>query len=138
MNRNDLQHIAQLRIKEANVLLANRCFEGAYYLSGYAIECALKACIAKQTQRYDFPELTLVKQSYTHDLEQLLRISGLKVLHQHQLVTDLLFALNWTIVKDWSEEKRYTLSISEIEAHDLYSAITNRKHGVLVWLKKLW
>jgi hypothetical protein len=47
MNRNDLQNLSRLREKEAKVLLDNGCFAGAYYLLGYAVECALKACIAK-------------------------------------------------------------------------------------------
>lgn len=56
MNRYDLQKLAVLRVKEGKVLLDNKCYEGAYYLLGYAIECALKACIAKQTKKFDFPE----------------------------------------------------------------------------------
>ena len=55
MNRNDFQKISRLRVKEAKALLDNGYPAGAYYLMGYAVECALKACIAKQTKRYDFP-----------------------------------------------------------------------------------
>lgn len=60
MNRADLQVLARLRLAEAKVLFDNRRYEGAYYLLGYAIECALKAYIAKQTKRYDFPEKNLL------------------------------------------------------------------------------
>lgn len=56
MNRADLQALSRLRIKEARLLLKHRQFEGAYYLTGYAIECALKAAIAKRTAKYDFPD----------------------------------------------------------------------------------
>ena len=45
-----------MRVKEAAVLLQNGCPEGAYYLAGYAVECALKACVAKQTREHDFPD----------------------------------------------------------------------------------
>ena len=138
MNRADLQSIAKLRVKEARVLLDNRCYEGAYYLLGYTIECALKACIAKQTKRYDFPDRKTANDSYVHDLEKLLNISGLKVQHQAQMQSDKNFEVNWATVKDWKEDKRYTVSISEAEARDLYSAVTERNHGVLTWLKKLW
>jgi HEPN domain-containing protein len=51
MNRADLQQLAELRITEAKVLLDNGFYAGAYYLAGYAVECALKACIAKLTNR---------------------------------------------------------------------------------------
>ncbi len=50
MNRSDFQRLTRLRLDEAKVLLANERYQGAYYLIGYAVECALKACIAKQTK----------------------------------------------------------------------------------------
>jgi len=37
-------------------------FDGAYYLAGYAVECAIKACIAKGTRRYEFPDKRKVLQ----------------------------------------------------------------------------
>ena len=54
MNRKDFQRLSALRLKEAKALLGY--FHGAYYLTGYAAECALKACIAKRTQKYNFPD----------------------------------------------------------------------------------
>jgi hypothetical protein len=56
MNRNELQKISRLRVKEAKVLLDNGYAPGAYCLMGYAVECVLKACIAKKTKRYDCPD----------------------------------------------------------------------------------
>ncbi len=56
MNRSDLQKLAVIRIKEAKLLLDNDAYEGSYYLAGYAVECALKACFAKQTKQYEFPD----------------------------------------------------------------------------------
>jgi len=49
MNRNDFQQLADVRIDEAVVLLDQGKYDGAYYLAGYAVECSLKACIAKLT-----------------------------------------------------------------------------------------
>ena len=77
MNRADFQRLAELRLKEANALLAAELPDGAYYLAGYAVECALKACIAKRTHEYDFPEKKLVNDSHTHDIKILLRLAGL-------------------------------------------------------------
>src|SRR5712692_7302814 len=65
MNRNDLRRLARIRLKEARVLLKAACYDGAYYLCGYAVECGLKACIAKATRRSEFPDLEKVKASYT-------------------------------------------------------------------------
>ncbi|WP_445248940.1 HEPN domain-containing protein [Microcoleus sp. OTE_8_concoct_300] len=78
MNRRDLQNIALTRIKEVEVLLNNRQYSGAYYLSGYVIECALKACIAKQTKKFDFPDKKTVMDSYTHDLEKLVKVAKIE------------------------------------------------------------
>jgi hypothetical protein len=47
VNRVEPQRLAKERISDAKVLLGARHWVGAYYLAGYAVECALKACIAK-------------------------------------------------------------------------------------------
>ena len=138
MNRDDLQRIARLRVKEAKVLLENGYFSGAYYLLGYAIECALKACIAKQIKRYDFPDRKLINDSYSHELEKLLGVSGLKEKLQDEIRNNPNLEVNWAIVKDWSVESRYSTDISETAARDFYSAVTTSKNGVLSWLKKWW
>jgi hypothetical protein len=138
MTRDDLQNLSRLRIKEAKVLFDHGCFAGAYYLLGYTVECALKACIAKQIRRYDFPDRKLVNDSYTHDLEKLLNISGLKVEFQREIQTNQSLAVNWAIVKDWSEQSRYSTGISEIMARDFYTAVTARGQGVFSWLRKRW
>lgn len=77
MNRDTLQRISSLRRKEAATLLKSGHFPGAYYLAGYAIECALKACIAKQTAKHDFPNERLAQDCWTHDLERLVQLSGI-------------------------------------------------------------
>ncbi|MGE0883960.1 MAG: HEPN domain-containing protein [Blastocatellales bacterium] len=139
MNRSDLQKLAKLRVKEAKVLLDNKHYEGAYYLLGYAIECAFKACIAKQIRRYEFPDKKLVNDMYTHDLSRLLTLSGLDQEHRRESRNSQNFALNWAIVKDWSESMRYDLNtITPQKARDFYSAVINRRYGVLSWLKKWW
>jgi HEPN domain-containing protein len=51
MNRDTLQRISNQRRREVAVLLEAGLYAGAYYLAGYAVECALKACIAKKTAR---------------------------------------------------------------------------------------
>lgn len=54
MNRKTFQVLANLRIREAQALLRAKEFSGAYYLVGYAVECGLKACIAKGVKKHDF------------------------------------------------------------------------------------
>jgi HEPN domain len=66
VTRTEFQQLADVRIDEARVLLAQGKYDGAYYLAGYAVECALKACIAKLTNKDDFPDKVFVQRSYTH------------------------------------------------------------------------
>jgi HEPN domain-containing protein len=72
MNRSDFKQLAEIRIEEALVLLVQGKYDGAYYLAGYAVECALKACIAKLTNDGDFPPGPNLRDShYSHDIEKL-------------------------------------------------------------------
>ena len=78
MNRTELQWLAKERIREAKVLLDAQYWSGAYYLAGYAVECALKACIAKGMQAEEFPDKSFADKCWTHNLVQLLGPAGLK------------------------------------------------------------
>jgi HEPN domain-containing protein len=137
MNRADFQKLAKLRIREAKFLLDNKCYEGAFYLAGYAIECALKACAAKKTKRYDFPPQN-AGALYTHNFESLVTLTGLKpdLDAEMKRVTD--FRKNWVVVRGWNPFARYETRIDDKRANDLYVAITAEPNGVLSWLKKYW
>ncbi len=130
MNRKDFQQITRIRVREAKVLLDNHYYSGAYYLLGYAIECAFKAIIAKQIRQYDIPDRKFINDAYTHDLRKLLNLSNLKSDFDMRK-RDPGFDLNWTIVDDWSVESRYLSNKSEAEAKDLYTAVTSRRNGIL-------
>ena len=137
MNRDDFKRLALVRIQEARTLFRNALYDGAYYLAGYAIECALKACIAKRTRTHDFPDRDTVMKSYTHDLDQLLRVAGLELpLNQATAVSSEL-EVNWSVVKDWSEEARYGKHTKEA-ARDMIRAVEDKKSGVLTWLRRRW
>lgn len=136
MNKKDLEILSAIRIKEAEILLNSECYHGAYYLAGYALECALKACIAKQTRQFDFPDQKLANDSYTHDLAKLLIIAGLKQKLSLRENQDINFKLNWSVASKWSEKSRYDHAIERQYAKDLFEAITENQSGVLPWLKK--
>jgi hypothetical protein len=137
MNRQDFQKIALIRVQEARILLDARQYAGAHYLIGYAVECALKACVAKQVKRYDFPDKRIANEAFTHDIEKLIRVAGLTLELKKDRESNPILDLNWAIVKDWSEEVRYELGITEAQAKDLYSASVGR-NGVLPWVRKRW
>ncbi len=51
MNRAELQQLSDERIEDARALLAAKRWPGAYYLAGYALECALKSCVLAYIDR---------------------------------------------------------------------------------------
>jgi HEPN domain-containing protein len=137
MDRGSFQKIVRLRVREARLLLDSEEYAGAYYLIGYAIECALKSCVAKQVRRFDFPDKKIATEAFTHDLEKLLKVAGLSFEFESNCRSNPSLELNWAIVKDWTESSRYEIGITQSQARDLYYACVG-KHGVLSWIKKKW
>ncbi len=136
LTRKDFQRLADLRAREAGAFSKSRNQQGAYYLAGYAVECALKACIAKKTRRHEFPpKRKYIDEIYTHDLNILLRVAGLDKQLDKDMHANAALAANWNTVKVWNEESRYLAS--GLNGKDLYAAITGAD-GVLPWIKKLW
>ena len=111
-------------------------------MAGYAIECAIKACIAKDMGQYPFPayikENDLRQKYYTHDLLALVESAGLKDILRSDRVANQTFNLYWKIVTDWSEEARYITNITRQQAENIIQAIEDPVEGVLLWLKKHW
>jgi hypothetical protein len=138
MTRSNLQALARLRLREARILLREEEYAGAYYLVGYVIECALKACIAKNVSRYEFPDKRLAEKCWLHGLEGLVGTAGLKTELDALIKAGGDFAVNWSVVKDWDVEDRYSLEITETDAKEMYSAVTAPKHGVMKWLRTKW
>jgi HEPN domain-containing protein len=137
LNRTELQLLSENRARDAETLLNVGQWSGAYYLVGYAVECGLKACIAKQTNQHDFPDKKLADKCFTHDLEALLQVSGLVPQRTLDAQRNPVLGNNWLIVKDWNERARYQLW-SENQARKLYEAVTNANDGVLLWIKAHW
>src|SRR5262245_20384518 len=76
MTRSDLKRLSRMRLRDAKMLLDGRQYDGAYYLCGYAVECGLKACIAKSARRFQFPDLDFVKSCYSHSFKALVTAAG--------------------------------------------------------------
>lgn len=138
MDRTKLQELAELRLGDAEALLAVGRWDGAYYLLGYCVECALKACVAKQFRLHEVPDKKLINTFYTHRLDELLTISGVKSEMESHAKTDANFEINWNTVRDWSEAARYDIGITEAFARGMHDAVTNVASGILPWLKTQW
>lgn len=127
-----------MRLKEAFSLLKHGHAPGAYYLGGYSVECALKACIAKKTREHDFPDKKAVNESFTHTLEKLVNSAELKNDLDKEKASNDAFQQNWRIVSDWTSDHRYQLAIRYEDARDLLHACADKKAGVIPWIEKRW
>jgi hypothetical protein len=105
--RADLRANAQAKLDDATILLQNERFSNAYYLAGYAVEMALKACIAIQFSADTIPDKSFVNDVYSHDLQKLIKLAGLSAELHKQEIKDINFAANWALVAQWSESARY-------------------------------
>src|SRR5687767_11534656 len=100
MNRTLLQQLADERLRDCDSLLRAGRFSGAYYVGGYAAECALKSAIARNVREHDFPDKRTVEQSYSHKLDQLVRVAGLDRALERATKADPLLGDYWSVVKD--------------------------------------
>ena len=137
MNRTQLQDLAEERARDAEVLLNAGRWSGAFYLAGYAIECGLMACIARLTNQHDFPDKSFVSKSYTHDIEELVKLAGLVLQREADIKANPFLGSNWLIIKDWDEKARYQCW-TEPHARKLVSAVTDTTNGVLPWIRGHW
>lgn len=133
MTRTELQELSKLRLNEAQLLLAVGSPSGAYYLAGYAVECALKACIAKSTLQFEFPDKQRALDAYTHNLSDLVRAARLRQDLDRAVKDDQELETDWEMVKAWSESSRYTLW-TDTEA----AALIQAAQGVLQWVQPHW
>jgi hypothetical protein len=138
VTRADFQGLVNERVRDAKALLAARRWAGAYYMAGYAVECALKSCVIAFLMKTDqFPGKRYSQDCWTHDLKQLLDLAGLKPTHAADTAADPDLSANWAFVFDWNEASRYDRK-TRTQARKLYVAITDKKHGVLAWIRSRW
>jgi HEPN domain-containing protein len=137
MNRADLQKLSNIRIREAKILFAAGEYSGAYYLAGYAVECALKACFAKTVKRYDFPDKNRTGKIFIHRLPDLARLANVDVDLATATRANSKLDGSWLLVCNWTEDSRY-FAWTKNEAEAIINAITEKSDGVLPWIKRRW
>jgi hypothetical protein len=117
------------------VLLENKLWTGAYYMTGLAVECALKSCLASAVKEYDFPDREFVNAMYVHNLEKLFKLNAaLWVALQADVRTNRKLNVNWSTVKDWDDSRRYNI-VEELQARALYEATSATDAGVMDWIR---
>ena len=139
MNRTDLQQLSQDRLLDAEALIAASRWSGAYYLAGYAIECALKAAVLRYVERTGiiFEDKKFAEKCWTHDIEVLVKMADLEVARGNAIQTNTQLGTNWLLAKDWNELSRYRNS-TQAQAQSMYNAISDPTNGVLQWIKLYW
>jgi hypothetical protein len=139
VNRAQLRQLAEDRLLGAECLLAGGRWSGAYYLAGYAVECGLKACIMAYVEANGaiFQDKKFSEKCWTHDLEELLKLAGLKSAMDADAASSANLFGNWAVVQDWEETSRYAQK-TQAEAQALYNAIANDPDGVLPWIRVRW
>ncbi len=142
MDRKTLQNLAKTRIKDAKALLGRRRWSAAYYLCGYAIECALKSCLLRHLGESaavfgDQSYLKRLTECWTHDLVKLVSLAGLDA--EFGIARSANTSLNnfWNVAKGWEETSRYE-EHNEVTARALYEAVTHNPDGVLRWIQSRW
>jgi hypothetical protein len=78
---------------------------------------------------------------YTHDLDDLLGIAGLKGQLQQRFHQDPALEAKWGIVKDWSEQARYEMAGPQRESlrrpREMLNAVADRQ-GILACIQQYW
>jgi len=139
LNSAELRSLADDRLLDAQALLSLGRWSAAYYLAGYAVESAWKACILKRVTATGliFEDHKFAAKCWTHNLEDLSKLAGLDAILGQDVAKRPGLDRNWSTVRDWSEASRYRQT-TESDARMLYDAISNRADGVLPWIRNHW
>lgn len=105
LDKKEILKIARARLKDAQVLVTARRYDGAIYLCGYAVELGLKARICRTLKWQGYPSTSGEFRGYqsfrTHDLDVLLHLTG----REQHIKTN--FLTEWSAVAQWNPEARY-------------------------------
>ena len=142
MDRTTLQSLAKVRLGDAEPLLGRKRWSGAYYLCGYTVERALKACLLRYLGESGaiFGENQYLKKlagCWTHNLTTLVDLAGLTETFKADRDAKAELAKFWGVTSGWSETSRYEEK-TEAEARALYEAVWNNPDGVFRWMKSHW
>lgn len=142
MDRKGLESLAQERLGDAEALLGLGRWSAAYYLCGYAVECALKSCVLKYLGESDkvFGDETYLKRlagCWTHDLAKLVNLAGLDAEFGVARGANPALKTFWEKTIEWNETSRYSAK-TEAEAKDLFEAIGHTRDGVFQWIRSRW
>lgn len=148
ISKKTLRELVDQKLKDADILLANRRYAAATYIVGYALELALKLKICKIFKfAQGFPEnkaefifyqnsaksqpllagtITQIKDIRNHDLNKLLFYSGVEVQIKQNFLNE------WNLAVNWDPEMRYKMQkVLKREAVSKVTAIKTIVQNIL-------
>jgi hypothetical protein len=142
VNRLDWQQMADEKLLAASAARAASLWSSAYYLAGLAVELGLKSCVLARLVGspeviFDAENKKYSEKCWTHDIEVLLDLAGLKAELDAAKTAAPIFAANWMIVSKWRIESRYETKPA-LESQRLCDAITDPVNGVMQWIRARW
>ena len=129
-----LVQLAREKLNDGWLLFEHDRLDNAYYLTGYAIELALKSIAAKTFLLHTLPDRNYVNRLHTHDLERLRQETGLESSFQDQVGYDPAFEGRWDVVREWSESARYRTTGRETVEQFMTAVGKDHDDGVFAWL----
>ena len=104
----DLQKITHARLKDANVLLTNRRYDGAMYLVGYAVEIALKRRFCQDNGEVSFPSTQTEFETWRNKYGVRLNTHALQNLADATTWDCTSYWAEWSSFTTWAETLRYS------------------------------
>lgn len=136
--REQLQQLARLRLREAEVLFDAACYDGCAYLCGYVVEMALKARICATLGVTDYPEKgSRLKDAFrTHDFDDLRLLAGM----DRAFTANANLLANWSVASKWKPERRYEPvgTYNQNTALQILDSVRARPDGVLECISLSW
>jgi HEPN domain-containing protein len=132
--RQELQDLAELRLREAEALFDAALYDGSVYLCGYVVELALKARVCATLGIEKYPER---RHFLTHDFDELRLLAGLE---REITAASPAFLKNWSIATDWRPEWRYQPAGTNdrAKAEEVLESIKAHPDGVLSMISRRW
>jgi hypothetical protein len=145
-NTQELKEIALARLKTSQILIAAKDWDGAGYMLGYVLECALKAVICKTLNLLEYPQYTKNEKTdgyfMTHKYDQLLIASGMEYLFSARGPLDAFeywseftkeYPGDWPAMRyDRQRQKQF----DEVKVQKLYNVLTEDKKGILALIEQ--
>ena len=84
-----------------------------------------------------FRERKFSDNCWTHNIEELVRLAGLRSALDLDMAANRQLGINWIYATQWKEISRYQTA-TEFNARRLYQAVADAADGVLPWIRTRW